>query len=73
MIDEKIDHGIQILVKILHMKGLKNYENLLKQCYEIQKKFQYETERNTPLVLMKKLIEEEISKKYEEKKGEAKK
>jgi len=59
------DHGLQVLLKLLHMKGSKDLENLLIRCYEIQKKHQYEAERNATLVIMQKLIEEEVSKKYE--------
>ena len=61
------DHAQDILLKILHMKGLKDLENLLKKCYSIQKKYQYETERNTSIVLIQKLIDEEVSKKREKK------
>ena len=61
MSEETKDQGLEVLLKILHMKGLKDYENLLKKCYEIQKKFQYEPERNIPLVHMQKLIEKEVS------------
>ena len=64
------DQGQEVLLKILHMKGLKDLKNLLKQCYSVQKKYQYETERNTPLVLMQKLIEQEVSKKHEKKDNE---
>ena len=66
------DHGLEVLLKILHMKGLKDYENLLKKCYEIQKKYQYESERSSPLIKMQKLIDEKISKKIEEMEGEKK-
>jgi len=72
MIKDTNDQGIDVLLKILHMKGLKDYENLVRKCYEIQSSFQYETERDRPLVLMQKLIEEEVSREYAEAVGDEK-
>ena len=45
--------------------SLNDLESLVKRCYEIQKKYQYEPERNNPLVLMQKHIDEVISEKGE--------
>jgi len=64
------DQGIQVLLRLLHMKGLKDLEKLLIRCYEIQKKYQYETDRNTPLIMMEKIIEEEVSRKYKKEQEE---
>ena len=66
--NDSYDYGLEVLLKKLHMKGLKADEELLKKCFEIQKKYQYETERNHPLVLTKKLIENEVEKRYEKSK-----
>ena len=70
MSNNQSDHGLEVLLKILHMKGLRDYENLLKKCYKIQKKYQYESERSSSLISMQKLLDEEILKKTEEMEGE---
>ena len=59
------DHAQKVLLDILDEKGHRGYEKLVMVFYEIQKKYQYEKERNKPFQLMEKNLDEFIEKKVE--------
>jgi hypothetical protein len=62
-----IDHAQKVLLDILDEKEHRDYEKLVMTFYEIQKKYQFEKERNKPFQLMEKSLDDFIEKKNDKK------
>jgi hypothetical protein len=62
MSSEISDYGLSTLLGVLGSHRGEVSEELVRKCYEIQKKYQYEADRDTPLQIMMQLVEKEISK-----------
>ena len=52
---------IALLLEIKERKGLDVSDGLIKQCYELQKKFQFDPDRNTH-EKMRELVESSLDK-----------
>lgn len=59
------DHALEVLLTIHDEQQSEVSKDLLRRCYELQKKFQYERDRDKPLVMMQKLVETEVAKELE--------
>ena len=56
------DYGFEVLDKIYNDISPKFSKFLLKQCYEIEKESQYETDRNQVLLRIQKSVEDYLKK-----------
>ena len=62
MSSEISDYGLRTLLGVLSNHRGEVSEDLVRKCYEIQKQYQYEPDRDEPLQLMMRMIEIEIAK-----------
>jgi hypothetical protein len=55
------DNALEVLLEVRARKVPELDERLLRECYAIQKKFQYDRDREIPLDVMRRLIEQEVT------------
>jgi hypothetical protein len=55
------DVAIEVLLSLLGKEKAEVSEALVRQCFEIQKAFQYDKDREVPLDRMRRLVEAEVA------------
>jgi hypothetical protein len=63
------DKAIQVLLDLLSREKADVSTGLVRQCYEVEKAFQYDRDRDVPLDKIRRLVEAEVTRLLESEKG----
>jgi len=59
------DKAIQVLLELLSREKSDVGTTLVRQCYEVEKAFQYDRDRDVPLDKIRRLVEAEVTRQLE--------
>jgi len=63
------DKAMQVLLELLAREKSEVSTALVRQCYEIEKAFQYDRDRDVPLDKIRRLVEMEVTRQLEAESG----
>lgn len=59
------DQAMQVLLELLAREKSEVGVALVRQCYEVEKAFQYDRDRDVPLAKIRRLVEAEVTRQLE--------
>jgi hypothetical protein len=63
------DKAMQVLLELLAREQSEVSAALVRQCYEVEKAFQYDRDRDVPLDKIRRLVETEVTRQLEVESG----
>lgn len=64
------DKAVQVLLELWAREKTEVSAALVRQCYEVEKAFQYDRDRDVPLDKIRRLVEAEVSRQLEAEQGQ---
>lgn len=59
------DNALKVLLQVLHEEGYELSEAVVRQCYAVQKQFQFDRDREVPLDRKRRIVEAEVVRQME--------